>query len=346
MNELLSLENVSVSYPVRRGAYGGVFSRSAGELRAVDGVSFAIAPRETLGLVGESGCGKSSLARAIVGLEPTAGGRIVFEGSDCTLQGGAFQGGALQDGVLKRNGQRYGAYKRMQLVFQDPGSSLNPRLSVETMLKEVLWVHRIVARNEISDEVDRLLALVGLAPDTRRRFPREFSGGQRQRLSIARALAIRPSLLICDEATSSLDASTQAQILSLLCELRDSLGLSYLFISHGLGAVRHISDRVAVMYLGKLVELAPSVALFTAPRHPYTQALIAANPVSDPRQRRARRILDGVAPSPLDAPAACRFHPRCPFARELCRSVAPQFRDEAGHATACHLSTGENRAYC
>ncbi|MDR2419481.1 MAG: ABC transporter ATP-binding protein [Treponema sp.] len=331
MNELLSLENVSVSYPARRGAYGGVFSRNMGELRAVDGVSFAIAPRETLGLVGESGCGKSSLARAIVGLEPTAGGRIVFEGVDC----------ALQPGSLKRGGQRYGAYKRIQLVFQDAGSSLNPRLSVEAMMKEVLWVHRVVARNEISDEIDRLLALVGLTPAVRRRFPREFSGGQRQRLSIARALAIRPSLLICDEATSSLDASTQAQILSLLCELRDTLGLSYLFISHGLGAVRHISDRVAVMYLGKLVELASSAALFTAPRHPYTQAIIAASPVPDPRQRRVRRLLDGVAPSPLDAPIACRFHPRCPFARELCRAVAPLFRNQAGHATACHFSTLE-----
>ena len=334
MNELLSLENVSVSYPARRSAYGGVFSRSRGELRAVDSVSFAIAPGETLGLVGESGCGKSSLARAIVGLEATAGGRIMFEGENC----------ALQRGASKRGGQRSAAYKRMQLVFQDPASSLNPRLSVETMLKEVLWVHRIVARNEISDEIDRLLALVGLAPDTRRRFPRAFSSGQRQRLSIARALAIRPSLLICDEATSSLDASTQAQILSLLCELRDTLGLSYLFISHGLGAVRHISDRVAVMYLGQLVELAPSAALFAAPRHPYTQALIAANPASDPRQRRVRRLLDGVAPSPLDAPAACRFHPRCPFAQELCRAVAPLFRDEAGHTTACHFSTRNNRA--
>ncbi|MDR1400090.1 MAG: ABC transporter ATP-binding protein [Treponema sp.] len=321
MNELLLLENVRVSYPVRRGA----FSRSQSELRAVDGVSFAIGPGETLGLVGESGCGKSSLARAIVGLEPAAGGRIVFEGVDCALQ----------------RERHSAAYKRMQLVFQDPGSSLNPCLSVEAMLKEVLWVHRIVARNEISGEIDRLLALVGLASDTRRRFPREFSGGQRQRISIARALAIRPSLLICDEATSSLDASTQAQILSLLCELRDTLGLSYLFISHGLGAVRHISDRVAVMYLGKLVELAPSAVLFAAPRHPYTQALIAANPVSDPRQRRVRRLLDGVAPSPLDAPAACRFHPRCPFAQELCRTVAPQFRDEEGHASACHFSVAQ-----
>jgi oligopeptide/dipeptide ABC transporter ATP-binding protein len=226
----------------------------------------------------------------------------------------------------------------MQLVFQDPASSLNPRLSVEAMLQEVLWVHRIVARNEISDEIDRLLTLVGLAPDTRRRFPHEFSGGQRQRLSIARALAIRPSLLICDEATSSLDASTQAQILSLLRDLRNTLGLSYLFISHGLGAVKHISDRVAVMYLGKLVELAPRAALFAAPRHPYTQALIAANPVPDPRQRRTRRLLGGVAPSPIDAPAACGFHPRCPFARELCRAAAPLLRDEAGHATACHFS--------
>jgi oligopeptide/dipeptide ABC transporter ATP-binding protein len=312
--------------------YSGVFSQSRGVLRAVDGVSFTIAPRETLGLVGESGCGKSSLARVIVGLEPMADGRIVFEGVDCTLQ----------RGVVKRGRQRHGIYKRMQLVFQDPVSSLNPRLSVEAMMKEVLWVHRIVARNEISDEIDRLLALVGLTPDTRRRFPREFSGGQRQRLSIARALAIRPSLLICDEATSSLDTSTQAQILSLLCELRDTLGLSYLFISHGLGAVRHISDRVAVMYLGKLVELAPSAALFAMPRHPYTQALIAANPVPDPRQRHARRLLDGIAPSALDAPVACRFHPRCPFAQELCRAVAPQLSSEHSHATACHFSTRDN----
>ncbi|MDR1325658.1 MAG: ABC transporter ATP-binding protein [Treponema sp.] len=329
MNELLSLENVSVSYSLRRSANSSVFSQSVSELRAVDDVSFTIAPQETLGLVGESGCGKSSLARAIIGLEPIAGGRIVFEGVDC----------ARQPSTLKRGRKLHATYKRMQMVFQDPSSSLNPRMSVEAMIQEVLWVYRIVAREELSDEIDRLLALVGLAPDTRRRLPHEFSGGQRQRLSIARALAIRPSLLICDEATSSLDASTQAQILSLLCELRDTLGLSYLFISHGLGAVRHISDRVAVMYLGKLVEIAPSAELFATPRHPYTQALIAANPTPDPRQRRARRLLKGIAPGFLDLPAGCRFHPRCPFAQELCRTVAPQFRDEAGHATACHFNT-------
>jgi oligopeptide/dipeptide ABC transporter ATP-binding protein len=313
MNELLLLENLCVSYPVRGGGAA---------LRAVDNVSFAIARGETLGLVGESGCGKSSLARAVIGLEPGADGRIVFEGADCTT---------------RRSGPRPTALNRIQMVFQDPVSSLNPRLTVEAMMKEVLWVHRVVPRTGISAEIDRLLALVGLDPSARRRFPSEFSGGQRQRLSIARSLAVRPSLLICDEATSSLDASTQAQILGLLRGLRDAAGLSYLFISHSLGAVQHISDRVAVMYLGRLVELAPSRALFAAPRHPYTQALIAANPVADPRLRRPRRLLAGAPPSPLDAPDGCRFHPRCPFARERCRIEQPLFRCGGGHVAACHF---------
>ncbi|MBM4363029.1 MAG: ABC transporter ATP-binding protein, partial [Deltaproteobacteria bacterium] len=292
---LLSVRGLTKHYPVTRGAFG----RVVGQVQAADDVSFDVAAGETLGLVGESGCGKSTVGRCVLRLiEPTAG-QILFAGKDVA----AARGAELQ--ALRR---------RMQIVFQDPVSSLNPRLRVVDLLGESLVVHGLLGGRSVDARVSELLVRVGLPASALYRYPHEFSGGQRQRLGIARAVALSPELVVCDEAVSALDVSVQAQVLNLLGDLQRELGLSYLFIAHDLSVVRHVSHRVAVMYLGRIVELAPANTLYAAPAHPYTRALLAAVPLPDPRRRRRHLPLQGEVPSPLDPPRGCRFHPRCPAA--------------------------------
>jgi peptide/nickel transport system ATP-binding protein/oligopeptide transport system ATP-binding protein len=320
VSPLLTLNHVKTYYPIK----SGVFSRTVAYVKAVDDVSFQIYPHETLGLVGESGCGKSSLGRAIIRLEALSGGQIVFDGEDISAYSLA---------------QMRPVWKRIQMVFQDPYSSLNPRQTLEGMLAEILYIHQVVPRREISREIDRILGLIGLSSDVKKRFPHEFSGGQRQRISIAKAITMRPKFLICDEATSALDVSIQAQILGLFKDLRVKLGLTCLFISHGLGAVKYISDRIAVMYLGKILELAPTADIFSAPRHPYTQALLSAYPDPDPRRRtREKIVLSGTVPSSANPPAGCRFHTRCPFMEIKCVEQEPELSGDADHQTACHFN--------
>jgi oligopeptide transport system ATP-binding protein len=314
---LLEAENLVKHFP----AETGLFAR-AGAVKAVDGVSFSLAAGETLALVGESGCGKSTVGRLVLRLiEPTAG-RVRFEGEDI---------GRLGAEALRRR------RARMQIIFQDPYGSLNPRLTVAEMLAEPLALHGLEPPERRRDRVVELLDLVGLAPEHARRYPHEFSGGQRQRLGIARALACRPKLIVCDEPVSALDVSIQAQVINLLVELQAKFGLAYLFIAHDLAVVRHIARRVAVMYLGRIVETAPTEAIFARPRHPYTQALLSSVPVPDPGARRRRLILDGDVPSPLDPPPGCHLHTRCPHAEARCRQAAPALElVAAGHAVSCH----------
>jgi oligopeptide/dipeptide ABC transporter ATP-binding protein len=295
----------------------------SGLVRAVDGVDFDIKSGETLALVGESGCGKSTTGRLLLRLiEPTAGsvtidGREVYKLSSTSLR------------TLRRD---------MQIVFQDPYASLNPRMTVGAMLEEPLRLHKLATGPAVKRRVEELLTAVGLAPEHARRYPHEFSGGQRQRVGIARALAVEPRLIVCDEAVSALDVSIQAQIVNLLQDLQKQRDLAYLFIAHDLAVVRHIADRVAVMYLGRIVELAPTDALFEAPRHPYTRALLSAVPVPDPSVRHERIALTGEPPSPVAIPSGCRFHTRCPHAQDICRREDPVLIDDgAGHAAACHL---------
>ncbi len=317
---LLEVRGLVKRFPLRR----GVFGRVGGEVRAVDGVSFAVESGEVLGLVGESGCGKTTTGRCVLRLvEPTAG-EIRFEGEDITH--------------LPRRRLRP-LRRRMQIIFQDPFSSLNPRLSAGSMLSEPLVLHGIARGARARDRVAELLEMVGLSPEHARRYPHEFSGGQRQRLGVARALAVEPRLIVADEPVSALDVSIRAQILNLLQDLQRRLGLAYLFIAHDLAVVQHISDRVAVMYLGRIVELAPADRLYAAPRHPYTAALLSAIPVAGAEPPRGRIVLQGDVPSPLHPPAGCRFHPRCPLARERCRSEEPDLLEVApGHFSACHFS--------
>jgi oligopeptide transport system ATP-binding protein len=316
---VLEVANLTRHYPVRRGLLGG---RVVGTVRAVDGVSFDLARGETLGLVGESGCGKSTLARLVLRLINPSGGAVRFEGQDI---------GDLSGEPLRR------LRRRMQMVFQDPFASLNPRMTVREILEEPLLVHGIgdaVSRRRRSDE---LLALVGLADYHAGRRPHEFSGGQRQRIGIARALAVEPSLVVCDEPVSALDVSVQAQIVNLLGDLQRRLGLSYLFIAHDLAVVKHVADRVAVMYLGKILEIAPADRLFADPRHPYTRALIAAVPSPDPRLDRAAPPPNADQPSPMEIPSGCRFRTRCPFAIDRCQQEEPVLAPWApAHVTACH----------
>ena len=316
---VLQVDGLVKHYGIR----GGLLGRTVAHVRAVDGVSFAIAPGETLGLVGESGCGKSTVGKAILRLvEPTAG-RVTLEGEDITSLDRAGM-------IAKR--------RRMQVIFQDPYSSLNPRMTAGDIVQEPLVNFGIGTRAEQREKVEALFARVGLRPDQRRNYPHEFSGGQRQRLGIARALALGPSIIIGDEPVSALDVSVQAQVINLMVDLQEELKLSYLFVAHDLGVVEHISHRVAVMYLGKIVEIAPRAALFEAPRHPYTEALLAAVPVSHPRLRRKRLVLKGDVPSPINPPQGCRFHTRCPIAVPRCREAEPPLvADAAGHAVACHL---------
>ncbi|HMN82167.1 MAG TPA: ATP-binding cassette domain-containing protein [Burkholderiaceae bacterium] len=321
--EVLRVDGLKVHFPLPAGL---PWRRSRGAVRAVDGVSFTLKRGETLGLVGESGCGKSTTGLAALKmLQPTAG-RIVFEGEDIT------DWDAARVRPLRQ---------RMQMVYQDPYGSLNPRMRVRDLIGEPLTVHRRVRNgSQYRERVAELLATVGLLPDMADRYPHEFSGGQRQRIGIARALALEPSLLICDEPVSALDVSIQAQVVNVFVELQQRLGLSYLFIAHDLAVVRHISDRIAVMYLGRIVEIAAREDLYGSPVHPYTRALMAAVPVADPRVEKARQrtVVKGEVPSVLRPPSGCRFHPRCPDAADVCRSQDPPLRDlGGGRAVACHL---------
>ncbi len=315
---LLEVRDLSRHFPVRR----GVFGRAAGQVRAVDGVSLDIGEGEVLGLVGESGCGKTTLGRCVLRLiEPTAG-TIRFAGRDITR--------------LSRRELRP-LRREMQAVFQDPYSSLNPRLTVGSALGEALAIHRLARGAQARARVAELLELVGLAPDHARRYPHEFSGGQRQRVGVARALAVNPRLIVADEPVSALDVSIQAQIVNLLQDLQRKLGLAYLFIAHDLSVVEHLSDRVAVMYLGRIVELAAAEELYRAPRHPYTVSLLSAIPEPDPARGRNRVILEGDVPSPANPPSGCHFRTRCPVRMDICAEVDPEWRDVATeHWVACH----------
>ena len=302
----------------------GLFGTQRETVQAVNGVSFAIGRRETLGLVGESGCGKTTLARAVLRLVERTSGTVRFDGYDMA---------ALAPAELRR------ARRRLQIVFQDPYASLNPRMTIGRAVREGLEVHRIARGAEADRRVRSLLEEVGLPPESADAYPHEFSGGQRQRAGIARALAVEPELLVCDEPVSALDVSVQAQVLNLLADLQARRGLSYLFISHDLAVVRHIAPRVAVMYLGRIVEEGPAEALFAAPRHPYTQALLSAVPVPDPTTKRSRIVLPGDPPSPVHPPAGCPFHPRCPHPAkdQTCLSLRPELTAPSpGHRVACH----------
>jgi oligopeptide/dipeptide ABC transporter ATP-binding protein len=319
---LLEVQNLKVYFPVKQ----GVFSRVRAHVQAVDEVSFSIAPGETLGLVGESGCGKTTLGRAIVRLvEPTAG-RVLFEGDDLAKMSGA-------DLQARR--------RRLQMIFQDPYGSLNPRMTVEDIIGEALDIHGLAeSKPARAKRVAELLKAVGLDAVYAQRYPHEFSGGQRQRIGIARALAVEPKLIVCDEPVSALDVSVQAQIINLLQDLQQAHGIAYLFIAHDLAVVEHISRRVMVMYLGKVVELAEAKEVIRAPKHPYTQALISAVPEVDPDTKRKRIVLPGDVPSPIHPPSGCRFHPRCPIAEKPpCETEAPELREVGSrHWAACHFA--------
>jgi len=316
---LMEVAGLAKHYPMRRGL---VMARTVGNVRAVDGISFQLFRGETLALVGESGCGKSTTARLVLRLiEPTAG-TVRFEGTDITT----LRGDPLRK--LRR---------RMQIVFQDPFASLNPRMTVAEILEEPLIVHGIGDHAARRARVTELLGLVGLAPYHAGRYPHEFSGGQRQRIGIARALAVEPALVVCDEPVSALDVSIQAQVVNLLKDLQARLGLSYLFIAHDLAVVKHVADRVAVMYLGRIVEIGPKDDVFANPRHPYTRVLLSAIPRPDPHRKLARQVAGGDVPSPADIPAGCRFHTRCPFVIDRCRTEDPALHTvEADHLSACH----------
>lgn len=319
---LVEIRNLKKYFPVR----GGVFSRVSAWVKAVDAVSFTIQPRETFGLVGESGCGKTTVGRTLLRLIEPTGGEVFFQGRDFCRFSAA---------------QMRQARQQMQMIFQDPYSSLNPRMTVGAIIGEALKVHGLAQGAELDRQVSALLERVGLAATYRSRYPHEFSGGQRQRIGIARALALEPQFIVCDEPVSALDVSIQAQILNLLQDLQNDLGLSYLFISHDLNVVEYIADRVAVMYLGKLVEVAPVDELFRNPQHPYTLALMSANPVPDPRVQTQRTVLTGDVPSPLNPPSGCAFHTRCPQAMERCKTTPPPLvssgQGTTEHNVWCHL---------
>jgi oligopeptide transport system ATP-binding protein len=318
---LLDVRNLKMHFPLTKGI---IFQRKVGAVQAVDGLSFEVHRGETLGLVGESGCGKSTTGRAILQLYRPTEGEVLFEGTDLTKIGGER---------LRR------MRKRMQMIFQDPYASLNPRMTVGSIVAEPLEIHKLAKGKEKRARVQELLQLCGLNPYFANRYPHEFSGGQRQRIGIARALAVNPAFIVADEPISALDVSIQAQIINLLENLQDRLQLTYLFIAHDLSVVRHISDRVAVMYLGRIVELADRDELYLHPAHPYTKALLSAVPIPDPRieRKRERIILTGDVPTPVNPPSGCRFHTRCPIAIDTCSHVDPEWRDLGGnHWVACH----------
>ena len=324
---LVEVNNLKVHFPIT----AGIFQRQVGSVRAVDDISFTIRQGETLGLVGESGCGKSTTGRALIRLRNPTEGSVKFDGVELA---------SLSRGELRK------MRRRMQIIFQDPYSSLNPRMTVGSIINEPLETHNLGSRKARSDRVRELLALVGLNPGYTNRYPHEFSGGQRQRIGVARALAVEPEFIVCDEPISALDVSIQAQVLNLLVELRETFGLTYLFIAHDLSVVRHISDRVGVMYLGKLVELGPPAEIYAAPGHPYTRALLSAVPIPDPKaeRRRKRVILTGDVPSPANPPPGCHFHTRCWLYERLgrpenCRTEDPELRTIApDHRAACHYA--------
>ena len=316
---LLDIQELKKYFPIRR----GIFRKTVGWVKAVDGVSMVIRQGEALGLVGESGCGKSTLGKCIVKLlEPTSG-KMLYKGEDIAAMG---------DAQTKR------FRRHVQAIFQDPYSSLNPRMSVGEIVGEPLKVHRLYTAAGRKLKIKDLLEKVGISPEYATRFPHEFSGGQRQRLGIARALALNPDFIICDEPVSALDVSVQAQVINLLDDLKEEFDLSYLFIAHDLSVVEHVCDRIAVMYLGKIVEIAKDTELYKNPLHPYTQALLSAIPLPDPRRKKERTLLKGEVPSPITPPAGCRFHPRCPLKEEKCAHEEPELRQiQKDHFAACHL---------
>ncbi len=324
---LLEVKNLRMYFPVTQGI---VLQRRVGEVKAVDDISFSINQGETLGLVGESGCGKTTTGRCILQLTRPTAGQILFDGEDIT----SYKGEQLRE-----------VRKKIQVIFQDPYSSLNPRMTIGQIIGEGPHVHKITtSKQETESRVKELLALTGLPTNLHSRYPHELSGGQRQRVGIARALSMNPSFIVCDEAVSALDVSIQAQVINLLEELQEKFGLTYLFIAHDLSVVRHISDRVAVMYLGHIAELAASRTLYELPLHPYTQALLSAVPIPDPvvESEREHMILGGEVPSPLNPPPGCVFHPRCPIATDICRSEVPVFEEKRqGHWVACHHALSE-----
>lgn len=315
---LIEVKDLKKYYPVQ----GGIFGRTIGYVKAVDGISFSIEKKKTLGLVGESGCGKTTLGRTILRLAEPTSGEIFYEGKDIT----------------SLNKKHFNALrKNLQIIFQDPYSSLNPRMTILDLVSEGMMEYGLATKRTKEEMATSLLDRVGLSPDYLYRYPHEFSGGQRQRIGIARALALEPSFIICDEPVSALDVSVQAQVINLLIELQNDLGHSYLFIAHDLGVVRHVSDTIAVMYLGHIVEYGPSEELFNNPCHPYTRALISAIPLPDPDRQKQREILTGDIPSPYNPPSGCPFHTRCQYIRSECREVEPQLKDIGnGHMVSCH----------
>ncbi len=322
---LLDVQNLVMHFPLTQGI---IFQRKVGAVQAVDGISFSVKRGETLGMVGESGCGKSTTGRAILQLYKPTEGNVIFNGRDLTKL----------DNTEMRKMRRH-----LQMIFQDPYASLNPRMTVGNIISEPMQIHKLVPKGERTQRVQELLQTVGLNPYFANRYPHEFSGGQRQRIGIARALAANPDFIVCDEPVSALDVSIQAQIVNLLEDLQDQFGLTYLFIAHDLSVVRHISDRVAVMYLGKIVEMANRNDLYDDPLHPYTKALLSAVPIPDPviEKRRERIILSGDVPSPINPPTGCHFHTRCPYVMDVCREIDPIFADQGdGHFVACHLYPG------
>ena len=321
---LVDVRDLKMHFPLTRGI---IFQRVVGHVRAVDGVSFSIERGQTLGLVGESGSGKTTIGRTIVRLYKPTGGQVLFGDTDLAKLGGE---------ELRQ------IRRRVQMVFQDPYASLNPRYTIGSLIAEPMNIYDIGSSNEIREKTAELLSVVGLRAEYIDRYPHEFSGGQRQRIAVARALAINPEFIVLDEPVSALDVSVRAQVLNLLQRLQKQFDLTYLFVSHDLSVVRHVADRIAVMYLGKIVELSDRDELYTAPKHPYTQALLSAVPIPDPKveKRRQRIILSGDLPSPINIPSGCRFHTRCPMAQQICREVEPAFEAKEGreHYAACHFS--------